>query len=207
MKKVLILCLSLCLFTLTGCGASTDVKNLTDKDIKKYTSQMKANPLCGDIILNGVKYSLPVKAKSLVDHGWSFNDYADKGQPLKSGYYVDRIYMDDGSKSEESRITVTLYNTKASTVEFDDAMLGAIEISKEIPSYKNTVVLPKGITLKSTYKDVISAYGTPEADFMKEAGWIVYSISGIGHYGQELHIEFNKKTKVITLIKLKNIPE
>lgn len=72
---------------------------------------MGTEPLCGDITLNGVKYSLPVKAQSLVDNGWKYNDYADKGQPLEDGYYVEHILMDDGRKGEESRISVTLYNT------------------------------------------------------------------------------------------------
>ncbi|ACQ54400.1 hypothetical protein RSJ2_328 [Clostridium botulinum] len=36
---------------------------------------------------------------------------------------------------------------------------------------------------------------------MKQVGWI----SDFGKYGQELHIKFDKNTKVISLIILKNI--
>ncbi|WMJ80661.1 hypothetical protein RBU49_17950 [Clostridium sp. MB40-C1] len=128
MRKILILCLSLCLFMLTGCGSSKEVKKLTAEDIKTYGSQMKKDPLSGDITLNGIKYSLPVKAQSLVENGWKFNDYADKGKPLKNYYYTDSVYMDDGKKGEDTRITVTLYNTSGSEVKFDDAMLGAINV-------------------------------------------------------------------------------
>ena len=207
MKKITILCLSLCLLILTACGTSNKIKELTDEDIKTYTSQMNEDPLCGDLTLNGIKYSLPVKGQSLLDNGWKYNDYADKGKPLKDGYYVDSIYMDDGSKSEEKRITVTLYNTSGSTVNFDDAMLGAIKVKKTKDSYKNTVVLPKGITLASTYEDVIKAYGTPKVDYMEQSGWVTYFTSDIGKYGQELRIYFDKNTKVITSIDLKNIPK
>ncbi|WML32705.1 hypothetical protein [Clostridium sp. OS1-26] len=208
MKKVIILCLSLCLclFTLTACGEAKKVKKLTEQDIKTYTDQMKTEPLSGDITLNGIKYSLPIKTQTLVANGWKFNDYKDKGNPLENGYYVDLIHMDDGSKSEDSRIDVTIYNTSGSTVKFDDAMIGAIEIEKKGDSYQNTVVLPKGITLSSTYEDILKAYGAPTFDSMKEMGWITYSASGIGKYGQELRIQFDKNTKVITSIKLKNIP-
>ncbi|WMJ80693.1 hypothetical protein RBU49_00160 [Clostridium sp. MB40-C1] len=206
MRKILILCLSLCLFMLTGCGSSKEVKKLTAEDIKTYGSQMKKDPLSGDITLNGIKYSLPVKAQSLVENGWKFNDYADKGKPLKNYYYTDSVYMDDGKKGEDTRITVTLYNTSGSEVKFDDAMLGAINV-KNIPDYKNTVVLPKGITLASTYDNVISAYGTPKVDYMKQMGWISYSISDLGKFGQELRIDFDKNTKVIKSIYLKNIPK
>lgn len=206
MKKITILCLSLCLIALTACGTSKEVKKLTSSDIKTYTSKMKADPLSGDITLNGVKYTLPIKANTLVSNGFKYNDFADKGQPLKDGYYVDNIKMDDGSKSEDSRIIITLYNTSGSTTKFDDAMLGAIEITKLGDSYKNTVVLPKGITLASKYSDVIKAYGTPKADFLKQAGFIKYENDNIGNYGQELTIEFDKSTQVIKSIKLKNIP-
>lgn len=207
MKKIITLCLGMCLFLLTACGAPAEVKKLTEEDIKTYTSQMGTEPLCGDITLNGVKYSLPVKAQSLVDNGLAYNDYADKGQPLEDGYYVDRILMDDGRKGEESRIAVTLYNTSGSKVNFEDAMLGAIEIKKKDDSYKNTVVLPKGITLASKYEDIINAYGAPTADFMEQLDWIGYSDSDIGQYGKYLKFYFDKDTKAITEIKLKNIPK
>lgn len=208
MKKIITLCLSLsmCLFVLTACGGSK-VKQLTADDIKNYTAQMKSEPLSGDITLNGIKYTLPIKAQDLVSNGFKFNDYADKGQPLKNGYYVESIKMDDGTKSAESRIEVTLYNTSGATVKFDDAMLGAIEVTKSGEKYKNTVVLPKGITLSSTYKDVIAAYGKPTSDAMELTGFVKYSASDIGKYGKELSIGFDKNTKVIKSIKLKNIPK
>ncbi len=206
MKKLATFFITLCLFTLTACGTSSKVKKLTAEDIKTYTSNMSTEPLSGDITLNGVKYTLPVKAKSLVDNGWKFNDYADKGQPLKNGYYVENIHMDDGKKGEDTRIDITLFNTSGSEVKFDDAMLGAIDVEKKGDSYKNTVVLPKGITLSSTYKDVLGTYGKPKVDYMEQASWITYYISDIGRYGQELRIYFDKNTKVIKSIKLKNIP-
>ena len=208
MKKLLILCLnlSLCLFILTACGTSNKVKELTEDDVKTYTSQMSEEPLSGDITLNGVKYTLPTKAKNLEDNGFKYNNYSDKGQPLETGYYVEDICMNDGSKSEESRMYATLFNTSGDTVNFDDAMLGIIKISKTKEGYENTVVLPKGITLNSTYDDVINAYGTPKVDYMDQVGWVKYFVSDLGKYGQELHIEFDKDTKVISSIRLKNIP-
>lgn len=210
MKKLIITCLNfcLCLVILAGCGASKEVKKLTDEDIKTYSSQMNADPLSGDITLNGVKYTLPVKAKSLEDNGWKYNDYADKGQALKDGYYVDSVRMDDGSKSEESRITVTIYNISGSEMKFEEAMIGGIKIDKNSDSYKNTIVLPKGITLASTYEDVIKVYGAPQFDYMKQTGLVTYlSHNDIGNYGQKLEFQFDKDKNVIKSIGLKNIPQ
>lgn len=208
MKKITTLCLSLCLIllVLTGCSTSKEVKKLTKADISKYSSQMNSDPLSGDITLNGVKYTLPIKATKLTDNGWKYNDFEAKGQPLKDGYYVENIHMDDGMKSENTRIDITLYNTSGSTVKFDDAMLGGIEVEKKSDTYKNTVVLPKGITLSSTYDDVIKSYGKPKFDYMKAAGWVIYYTTDIGEYGQQLRIYFDKSTKVIKSINLKNIP-
>ncbi|WMJ80660.1 hypothetical protein RBU49_17945 [Clostridium sp. MB40-C1] len=42
---------------------------------------------------------------------------------------------------------------------------------------------------------------------MKQMGWISYSISDLGKFGQELRIDFDKNTKVIKSIYLKNIPK
>lgn len=210
MKKLIILGVSFCLSLsmLTGCGASKEVKKLTDDDVKTFSSQMNTDPLSGDITLNGVKYTLPVKAKSLEDNGWKYNDYADKGQPLKTNYYVENIIMDDGSKSEESRIRVTIYNTSGSEMKFEDAMIGGIEVDKNNDSYKNTIVLPKGITLASTYEDVINAYGKTQGDFFKQTGLVSYTSSGsIGNYGQKVEFNFDKDKNVIKSIKLKDIPE
>lgn len=206
MKRIITLGLSLCIFLLaTACNTGSKVKPLTAEDIKTYTAQMNENQLSGDITLNGVKYSLPVKAQDLINNGWKYNDFADKGNPLKNGYYTDSVYMDDGLKSAEKRITITLFNTSGDTVKFDDAMLGGIEVNK-IANYKNNIVLPKGITLDSTYDDVIKAYGKPQTDLLEQAGWIKYSTNDIGNYGQSLQITFDKSKKTITAVKLKSIP-
>ncbi|KGO13064.1 hypothetical protein SD74_01700 [Clostridium botulinum] len=53
------------------------------------------------------------------------------------------------------------------------------------------------MTLKSAYNDVIKAYGTGKVDYMKQVGWV----SDLDKYGQELYIEFDKNTKLISLIR------
>lgn len=205
MKKLLIaFCLSLCV-SLNLYGCSKEVKPLTSDDITTYTSQMSNNPLSGDITLNGVKYSLPVTVQTFEDNGWKFNDYDSKNEDLENNYYSDSIILDDGYKDESTRIKSTIYNTSGSTVKFKEAMIGGIHISKT-SDYKNTVVLPNGITLDSTYDDVINAYGTPKVDYFTSNGKIYYSESDIGKYGQALTIGFDTNTKVIKEITLQNIP-
>lgn len=205
MKKLLIaFCLSLCVASnLYGC--SKEVKPLTSDDITTYTSQMSNNPLSGDITLNGVKYSLPVTVQTFEDNGWKFNDYDSKNEDLENNYYSDSIILDDGYKDASTRIKSTIYNTSGSTVKFKDAMIGGIHISKT-SDYKNTVVLPNGITLDSTYDDVINAYGTPKVDYFTSNGKVYYFESDIGEYGQKLTIGFDTDTKVIKEITLQNIP-
>ncbi|HCL4439052.1 TPA: hypothetical protein N2D87_002867 [Clostridium botulinum] len=58
------------------------------------------------------------------------------------------------------------------------------------------------MTLKSAYNDVIKAYGTAKVDHMIQVGWV----NDLDKYRQEFHIEFHKNTKLISLIRLENIP-
>lgn len=205
MKKLLItFCLGLCI-AVNICGCSKEVKPLTSDDITAYSSQMSNDPLSGDITLNGVKYSLPVNVKSFDDNGWKFNNFDSKNSDLENNYYSDSIILDDGKKNKNTAITSTIYNTSGSTVKIKDAMVGAIRISKT-SDYKNTVVLPNGITLESTYDDVIAAYGAPKVDYFDQNGKIYYSESDIGKYGKALTIGFDTNTKVIKEITLQNIP-
>ncbi|PIH04609.1 hypothetical protein CS538_08405 [Clostridium combesii] len=53
------------------------------------------------------------------------------------------------------------------------------------------------MTLKSAYNDVIKAYGTKKVDYMKQVGLV----SDLDKYRQELHIEFDKNAKLISLIR------
>lgn len=205
MKKLLItFCLSLCVVSnLYGC--SKEVKPLTPEDITTYTSQMDSNPLSGDITLNGVKYSLPITVAEFEDNGWKFNDFDKKSAELEDGYYADSILIDDGYKDASTRLSLTIYNISGSSVKLKEAMIGAIKISKT-SDYKNTLVLPNGITLDSTYDDVINAYGAPDTDAFTSNGTIYYAKSDIGKYGQFLTIKFDTNTKVIQEVALQNIP-
>ncbi|OSB12814.1 hypothetical protein [Clostridium botulinum] len=54
------------------------------------------------------------------------------------------------------------------------------------------------MTLKSAYNDVIKAYGTGKVDHMIQVGWV----NDLDKYRQEFH----KNTKLISLIRLENIP-
>ncbi|NFG62555.1 MULTISPECIES: hypothetical protein [unclassified Clostridium] len=205
-KVIAFFCGVICTLLIVGCSGGSKVKELTDQDTKTYAEQMKEDPLSGDINLNGVKLSLPINVKTLADNGFKFNDYDHKSQELENDYYVDDIIMDDGKKGEDTRIRVTIYNNSGTTVKLDDAKIGEIKIKKSKEPYKNTVVLPKGITLNSTYDDVINAYGKPKVDYMNEAGFVNYFTSDIGEYGQKMEIYFDKTTKVVDSIELKNIP-
>ncbi|NFC87747.1 hypothetical protein EXN13_08645 [Clostridium botulinum] len=52
------------------------------------------------------------------------------------------------------------------------------------------------------YDFKIKAYGTGKVDHMIQVGWV----NDLDKYRQEFHIEFHKNTKLISLIRLENIP-
>ena len=135
---------------------------------------------------------------------FSFSDFFAKDQELENGYYVDGISMDGKKMDENTRISVTIYNTSGSSVSLQDAKIGEIGIEKSSASYKNTAVLPRGITLESSYDDVIKAYGIPQVN---DGNSISYIAAGnVDNCGKQLEIAFDDNTKIINSIKLKNIP-
>ena len=94
--------------------------------------------------------------------------------------------------------------TSGSSVSLQDAKIGEIGIEKSSASYKNTAVLPRGITLESSYDDVIKAYGIPQVN---DGNSISYIAAGnVDNCGKQLEIAFDDNTKIINSIKLKNIP-
>ena len=115
--------------------------------------------------------------------------------------------MDGNKMDKDTRISVTIYNTSGSSVPLEDAKIGEIVIEKNSDSYKNTAVLPKGITLQSSYDDVIKAYGMPQANNMNDGNSITYVAAGnVDNCGRQLEIAFDNNTRVINAIRLKNIP-
>lgn len=202
-KIIILMCLLITSTTILGCSNNT-INQLTTDDIKLYSESMDSDPLSGDITLNGNKISLPIDVGELTKMKFSFSDFFAKDQELENGYYVDGISMDGKKMDENTRISVTIYNTSGSSVSLQDAKIGEIGIEKSSASYKNTAVLPRGITLESSYDDVIKAYGIPQAN---DGNSISYIAAGnVDNCGKQLEIAFDDNTKIINSIKLKNIP-
>lgn len=205
-KIVIFICSLFSAIMLFGCGNST-IKQLTTDDIDAYSSSMDKDPLSGNITLNGKMITLPIDVKELTKMKFSFTDFFSKDQELENGYYVDGISMDGNKMDKDTRISVTIYNTSGSSVPLEDAKIGEIVIEKNSDSYKNTAVLPKGITLQSSYDDVIKAYGMPQANNMNDGNSITYVAAGnVDNCGRQLEIAFDNNTRVINAIRLKNIP-
>ena len=205
-KIVIFICSLFSAIMLFGCGNST-IKQLTTDDIDTYSSSMDKDPLSGNITLNGKMITLPIDVKELTKMKFSFTDFFSKDQELENGYYVDGISMDGNKMDKDTRISVTIYNTSGSSVPLEDAKIGEMVIEKNSDSYKNTAVLPKGITLQSSYDDVIKAYGMPQANNMNDGNSITYVAAGnVDNCGRQLEIAFDNNTRVINAIRLKNIP-
>lgn len=205
-KRIILICSLFSAIVMFGCGNST-IKQLTMDDIKTYSNSMNNDPLSGDITLNGKIITLPVDVKELTNMKFSFTDYFTKDQELESGYYVDGISMDGNKMDKNTRISVTIYNNSATSVSLENAKIGEINIEKNSEAYKNTAVLPRGITLQSSYDDVIKAYGMPQCNNMSDENSITYvAADNVDNLGRELRIVFDEGTKVINSIKLKNIP-
>lgn len=167
MKKIIciMLCISMISLSLVGCKGEKP-KELTDEDINTYTANMSDNIYSGDITINGIKHTLPVTISEMKDNGFNLDSVYKPHQQIKSNTFYEPITMDYPNSSGKSTIRITFCNDSNSDVDIDDAKIYKMEFNGVNSDYINTIVLPKGITPKSTYNDILNAYGNPSTYFI-----------------------------------------
>lgn len=151
MKKILALVLC-CTVLLTACGGQK-VRKLTPEDISKYAAQLGEEPAAGEFVLNGIKMTEPLTIQTLIDNRWKFRD--GKG-----------------------KISVQVETFDPSEIKVEDASIYEFHISSLEGKQRNTIVLPKGITLDSTYDEIVDAYGEAQFDYIEETNFIRYVLPG-----------------------------
>lgn len=204
MKKALYL-LFLCI-ALIGCSVKGEQpKQLSQEDIKVYSDALGDDPLGGEIILNGIKYTLPQTPSALLENGFSFTESNMEEETLEENTYTSSpVNLDNGNHNIENQIAITMYNDGDNTVTLKEAKISEIIVENLVGNQKNTIVLPLGITLDSTYQDIISAYGEPDLNYLTKDNWISYKEKDVSIYGRKLEFHFNEDCTSITKIILKN---
>lgn len=116
------------------------------------------------VTLYGKTFSFPVKISELFDNGWSLPDNMNYTREFEPQKFTDvsgvKLQHNDGGK-----IGVTgVCNIDSTPKKLNDCLLISFTIEEDsINEFlgENAVVLPCNITAKSSYKDIVSAYGEP----------------------------------------------
>ncbi len=160
MKRIVLLsmCTVLCL-QITACSA------LEQADSKTPAVEISYKLESGELAIDGKKYTFPSAISDWTNDGWHIsNNYANT-DTFEMEYLVEsnefEVFSDEKESEYVSMCAINFESEPAKIVESTTAYLSM----KLIDGKKSMqVVLPGGITSKSTKEDVISAYGEPDEE-------------------------------------------
>jgi len=107
--------------------------------------------------LDGKLYQLPMEYSVLAADGWDFEENFKGTSIAPDDSFYESLYKNG------TRIRVKFLNVGTAVLPLDKCGIASIEIrtpswgSSDLPSFS----LPGGITVNSSYEDIISAYGEP----------------------------------------------
>lgn len=115
--------------------------------------------------LDGVTYTMPVHFSEFESNGWSFydpNNRDSEGILVPGGFFPWVEFL-----AENQNIGVTITNlTEGTSKHMSDSYITNISL---YPGYHNAqFILPGNITIGSTHRDVIAAYGEPCSRYVPE---------------------------------------
>lgn len=108
--------------------------------------------------IEGKEYTFPISQDAFKD--WILND--TKGDLKPSQYAIGYSFKKEGYNP----VGVILYNNTSENKTVPECVIGSISITKSLGDVSKNldIELPLGITLGSSYADVIDAYGEPTKD-------------------------------------------
>ena len=166
MKKGLsiILMLALCAALLAGCGSTAPAgeSEEAESQIPALTSKT--------MVIDGTEYTLPVAVSDLLADGWTIDE-----EKLAVEYEAGTLKDEGGStavkKADSDQFFIRgVYNPDTESAQpLSECMIMAVQFTFSVAG-DTTLVLPGGATEKSTYSEILEAYGDPETTTDFEAG-------------------------------------
>ena len=104
------------------------------------------------IIIGGKTYTAPFKCSELLDNGWKTQKDTSAQSPNTSVEYV----LEDRNGNE---IKVAADNKSTESMELKDCWVIEMKFDRAKIKEDNLLYLPGGLSMNSTYEDVIATYG------------------------------------------------
>lgn len=139
-------------------------------------------------------YTLPLALSEFLKMGWESEELDEK---LKPNSTINLIL----SKSIKT-LKVTITNFSIDMLPYSECVVVGVIDTHAALGEKTKIVLSKGISLNSSYDDIIKAYGNPSDEYIdKDYMRITYDLGSESKYA----FVFNRKE--LTKIEVKNIVE
>lgn len=124
--------------------------------------------------LNGHKYTLPADYQEFYDNNWALALSGSWDDTLKPDEFFEPVQiLFDGKDSNSS---ASLFNSTDAELAPKECKIATFTVKYSATSYVPYIELPKGITMKSTYEDVIAAYGEPDSESKETVNKLSYYI-------------------------------
>ncbi|MBU3191600.1 hypothetical protein K9O30_19810 [Clostridium bowmanii] len=208
-KLLLVLSLIVLVLSFAACKkkvATKPVAATTPKQTESVTSKKTedtTNPVSGsisdnlykyEVLINGIKYSLPTSFSTFGKNKWVGTDF-DKSTLEPNQYKLE--YPKNGEQT--MMIQIANFGMDVSPVSKCD--VGGIKIDS-LNKNQATISIAKGITIGSTYAQVIAAYGKATDEYKSDTiTKLTYKSGTYSNY----EISFDTNMKKVYSIELENL--
>ena len=155
--------------------------NASAEEVEAAVQQMGNGILDGGFYLDGKIYELPVMVSDLLDGGWVLDEDFTKQYAEFPANTVTNYMNIDNANDNQKLLSITLLNPYEEKVALEEVYIERLSISLLTA---NKIILPQGITWKSTLEEVEAAYGEPTKKSTDDTG---------------ASIEYNNETWTVTL--------
>lgn len=188
MKRLMLagVCLGMSVM-MTACGAN-------DEWIAKGTEKVSAELNSSEIYIDGTVYTFPGDMSYWINTGWHVsNNYDNKDDfELEPGMESTEFELFNDNKQY---VKVTALNMADENATVEKCMVSSLEIAVE----DFEAVLPGGITTKSTYEDIVAAYGEPTSE---EGTTLYYEYTNADEWICQVEFDVDgEKKKPLTTVK------
>lgn len=159
MKKLALvgLCAVLC-FQMTACGGPGQEEKQKEEAMALISDKLES----GEFVIDGEKYSFPSVISEWTDNGWHISNRYDNADTFELEYNIEsnEFELFNDEKTSEY-VSMCAINLGMEPLKINQSTTSYLSIDMSENKDDLYVVLPGGITGKSTKEDVIAAYGEP----------------------------------------------
>ena len=175
--------------------AETAAAKKTDNTTKPASGTISDDLYKYEVLINGIAYSLPDSFATFEKNGWLGKDFGNN--TLDPNKY-NTAYLENGDK----KMMISIANFGTDVLPLSKCHVGKISIDSYNKKSGTTISIAKGITIGSTYDELIAAYGKPSEERKSDMlNHVTYKSGNYSNYD----ITIDNKTKKVSSIDMKNL--